>query len=220
MHTITFANLKGGAGKTTTSWHTAIALDLAGQGPVATVDLDGQASFSNRLRTRARTRPSETLGLLEVRKLSELTKVHAAADKAGARWCIIDTPPAVTGASEAAIKLADLVVIPVKATLLDAEASLRTAQLCQASKKKFLFLLNEVSAKAQAMDVMSALASVGPVCPFILPRLVGFSSCMTDGLTLPELESTRPADVSGATMLGKVVRYLVGQCDGAKQLAA
>lgn len=210
MHTLAFANLKGGAGKSTTSWHVAVSLDTTGQGPVAAVDLDGQATFSKRLALRNQTRPSDTFGLLDVQRLDQLPEAHAAAAELGAKWCIIDTPPSVTGAAEVAMKLADLIVIPVKPNLVDIEAALRTVEMAQSFNKKFVFVINESTGKAKAMDALTALSSLGPVCPFVIPRLNSFTSCWATGLSLPEIESTIQADIAGVEVLGKAIKFIIG----------
>lgn len=201
MLTLVFSNLKGGSGKTTTSWHTAVSLDLAGKGPIAAVDLDGQSSFSKRMVTRMTTRPSDTFGMLpKLTQLSDLPKQHTKAKKQGIEWFIIDTPASSHVESDAAIKLADLVIIPVKASILDAEATEPTWQMCRKHGKRFTFVLNEVSAPREALDTMAVLSTVGPVCPVIVPRAVNFSKCMTDGLTLPELGVKRDAASIKAVM--------------------
>jgi chromosome partitioning protein len=161
---------------------------LAGKGPIVAVDLDGQSSFSKRMVTRMSTRPGGTFGMMpKLQHLTDLPKQHAKARMQSVEWFIIDTPASSHTESDAAIQLADLVIIPVKASILDAEATEPTWQMCRKYGKRFLFVLNEVSAPREALETMSVLSQVGPVCPVIVPRAVNFSKCMTDGLTLPEL---------------------------------
>jgi chromosome partitioning protein len=183
MRTLVFACLKGGAGKTTMSGHIGVSLSSADVGQVVLLDLDPQESLSAWWNDREAEEPA----FATVERVADLpAKVQQLAE-AGFGWCVIDTPPSDGAVSAAAIEVADLVVIPVKASPHDIRAAVSTVNFCQAANKKFVFLVNEVTGKAMAMDAVVALASMGAVVPQVITKLNGFASSMADGRTILEL---------------------------------
>jgi chromosome partitioning protein len=85
MRTLVFSCLKGGSGKTTHSAHVAVALEVMGKGPVVTMDLDPQGSFS----AWWNDRPAATPAFAKVEDAKHLPAKHAELAKAGFEWCIV-----------------------------------------------------------------------------------------------------------------------------------
>src|SRR5271170_5177036 len=107
MQIIAIASQKGGSGKTTLAGHLAVAAQEAGAGPVVLIDTDPQGSLTDWWNTRKAVTP------LFAR--ANAAKLAAGIDRIrdlGVRTLIIDTPPAIGGAIEEIIGIADLVLIP------------------------------------------------------------------------------------------------------------
>jgi chromosome partitioning protein len=104
---IVVANLKGGVGKTTTAVYLSAVAAARGYEPVALIDADRQASSAEWLEER----PLE--GVTVVEAPSERTLARAMNRDEGVR--IVDTPPGDERLVQAAINLADAVVIPTRA---------------------------------------------------------------------------------------------------------
>lgn len=124
-HIITFANEKGGTGKSTTAVHTAIALAAAGRS-VGAIDLDSRQRtmtryFENREATiRRLEKPLHRAPFEVVEDLSE-ANLEAAIDRlsADAEVIVIDTPGRDDPVARAAILKADTLVTPMNDSFVD-----------------------------------------------------------------------------------------------------
>lgn len=202
MKTIVFSCLKGGSGKTTHSAHFACALEDLGQGPVVTMDLDPQGSLSAWWNDRTKDTPA----FARVENVAHFPRKHAEVRDAGYAWCVIDTPPQDGAINEAAIALADLVVIPVKHSPHDVRAAKTTVRMCQAAGKRFYFLLNETNGRAVALDATRNLAAIGPVIPQHVPKLNGYWNAMVPGGVFKEYDKG-----TGAIVIDAVADFIVSQ---------
>jgi chromosome partitioning protein len=202
MKTLVFSCLKGGSGKTTHSAHVAVALEAMGKGPVVTMDLDPQGSYSDWWNSREAATPAFAL----VEDTKHLPRKHADLKAAGFKWCVIDTPPQNGEINKQAVQLADLVIIPVKHSPHDIRASKSTVDLCEKAGKKFFFLLNETNGKAVTLDATRSLAAMGPVIPYAVAKLNGYWQSMIEGQTFGEQSRT-----SGALVVDQVTQFLIEQ---------
>lgn len=202
MKTIVYSNLKGGVGKTTHSAHFACALEDLGHGPVVTMDLDPQGSLSAWWNDRTAATPAFAL----IENVDELEAKHAALVEAGYTWCVIDTPPSNAVINEAAMKLADLIIIPIKHSPHDIRAAGTTVDLCGRLGKKFFFLLNETNGKAVALDATRNLAAMGPVIPHHIPKLNGYWMSMIPGGVFKEFNKG-----TGAIVVDQITDFVVSQ---------
>ena len=109
MKVIAVVSRKGGTGKTTLSGHLAVQAELAGAGPVVLIDTDPQGSLSRWWNCRQADRPY----FLRT-TISTLSNDLAELRSAGIELVIIDTPPAITSSIVEIVKIADLVIIPVR----------------------------------------------------------------------------------------------------------
>jgi chromosome partitioning protein len=124
-HIITFANEKGGTGKSTTAVHTTIALAAAGR-RVGAIDLDSRQRtmtryFENREATVRRLDKELLQARFEViEELSE-ANLEAAIDRmaADADVVVIDTPGRDDPVARAAILKADTLVTPMNDSFVD-----------------------------------------------------------------------------------------------------
>lgn len=202
MRTIVYSCLKGGSGKTTHSAHFACALEDLGHGPVVTMDLDPQGSLSAWWNDRTKETPAFAL----VEDVAHLPRKHAELASAGYAWCVVDTPPQDHAINEEAIKLADMVIIPVKHSPHDIRAAKTTVAMCKGLGKPFFFLLNETNGKAVALDATRNLAAMGPVIPHNVPKLNGYWMAMIPGGVFKEHNKG-----TGAIIIDQVADFVVSQ---------
>ncbi|MCW5700940.1 MAG: ParA family protein, partial [Rhodospirillales bacterium] len=126
--TLTIAQQKGGAGKTTLAVQLATAFVTNGK-RVALIDIDPQASLSawDRARGAAHTATHLQLTVMAVsgwRINNELTRIRRDHD-----LVIIDSPPHAETEAKTAIRYADLVLIPVQPSPMDVWATQPTMNL-------------------------------------------------------------------------------------------
>lgn len=116
MKKIAILGQKGGSGKTTVA--TALAVRAAHhRQSVALFDLDPQGSATR----WAERRDLDTPAVVSC-QIFMLGKMLAKAEEGGADLAIIDTPGKIEQAAVEAAKVADLVLIPVRATAFDLDA--------------------------------------------------------------------------------------------------
>lgn len=122
MPTITFANSKGGSGKTTSAL--LLACELAKSKPVTIIDADPR----NPLTTWAKL-PNKPKNLTVITNKSEKTILDEI-EKASARdpFVIVDLEGTASKLASYAISQSDLVIIPMKEQQQDALAAIEVAQ--------------------------------------------------------------------------------------------
>jgi chromosome partitioning protein len=127
MHTVVLATQKGGSGKSTLTIGLALAAKNAGQN-VRLIETDPQGTLSNWQSRRGIAEPMvETIynvGRIEAR-LEQLAR-------GGVTLVIIDTASGVSAITAAAIRCADLCLIPARPSVTDIEASAATLKAVRA----------------------------------------------------------------------------------------
>jgi chromosome partitioning protein len=138
MMTIVLATQKGGSGKSTLAIGLAVAAKQAGH-IVRLIETDPQATLMNWQARRDLAEPLvETVldaGAIEPR-LEALAQ-------AGVTLAIIDTAGGISAATTAAIRHADLCMIPARPSVADIEATRSTLDVVRARKTPFAFILNQ-----------------------------------------------------------------------------
>jgi chromosome partitioning protein len=183
MKVVAVTSQKGGTGKTTMSGHLAVQADRAGMGPVVLVDCDPQGSLTNWWNLRQ----GETPVLVQT-SLAKLASDLDALRETGVQLVIIDTPPAITWTIVNVIKVADLVVIPVRPSPHDLAATGSTVDLIEGLGKPMVFVVNSASQRARiTAEAAVALSQHGTVAPSIIHHRTDFAAAMIDGRTVMEL---------------------------------
>ncbi|GJE02211.1 MULTISPECIES: ParA family protein [Methylobacterium] len=167
MHVLTIAAQKGGSGKTTLAASLAVAAAQAGE-IVVGIDIDRQGSLSawgsRRLQTRTDItfRPVEAAGLLA---LIDRIRAHGRAT-----LCIVDTPGVFGDEVITALQAATLCLLPVRPSILDVDATRRTAQALHDLNQRHAFVLTQVQAASlgRARDAAEALVELGEVSPQVI----------------------------------------------------
>ena len=184
MHVIAVVSQKGGSGKTTLTGHLSVQADLNGQGPIAIIDTDPQGSLAAWWNERI----SETPLFIKT-SLHNLSEHLRHLSDAGVKTVFIDTPPAITGAIQDVIKIADYIVVPTKPSPHDLRAVGATVKLVEACQKPMVFVLNDASSRAKiTYEAAIALSQHGTVAPVTIHHRTLFASSMIDGRTAQEVE--------------------------------
>jgi len=181
---ITVANLKGGVGKTTVAVN--IACCLAGKHDVVVVDADAQGSAT--AWSKRGELPAKVLAMpLDAERQAEAWARKVA--ELEADYIVIDGPPHLTAAFGTAVGLADLVVVPVGASVLDLEATRPALELVAQAREarkgkgpKVLLVPSKADTRTLAgREIDAALASLDePVGPALHLR-VGYADAVAAG---------------------------------------
>ena len=138
MLTIVLATQKGGSGKSTLAIGLALAAKQAGH-TVRLIETDPQATLMNWQTRRGLAEP-----LVEaVHDAAAIEPRLEALGRGGVTLAIIDTAGGLSAATTAAIRYADLCMIPTRPSAADIEATASTLQVVRAWKKPFAFILNQ-----------------------------------------------------------------------------
>ena len=184
MRTIAFVTQKGGSGKSTLASSLAVAAAELGE-RVCVIDLDPQAS----LVSWSKTRELDDIAVVAA-TAGKLPALIGALEKKGITLAIIDTPGADGAASAAAMREADLNVIPSRPSIFDLWASAQTRAALKAAASDFVFMLNQCPPAQQTARVDNAVAALeemgGLISPLVLAR-VDYQEAARHGLGVTEI---------------------------------
>src|SRR5665213_787778 len=151
MHTIVLATQKGGSGKSTLAVGLALAAMKTGH-TVRLIETDSQGTLSNwqsrRIYAEPIVEPVYSAGEIEPRLKS--------LDESGVTLTIIDTAGGISAATTAAIRYADLCLIPARPSVADIEATAPTLQTVRAWNKPFAFVLNQTPIRGQRINTAAS----------------------------------------------------------------
>jgi chromosome partitioning protein len=194
MRTISFVTQKGGSGKSTLASSLAIAAKEAGE-RVFVIDMDPQRSLVNWAKTRGLDDAP-----VEAVTPARLPATLTALEKNGFTLTIIDTPGADGPAGLAAMKAADLSIIPSRPNVFDLWASELTRKTLKEHRADFVFALNQCPPAQQTARVEEGAAVLeemgGLITPMILTR-VDYQEAARSGLGVTELN---PAGAAAGEM--------------------
>jgi chromosome partitioning protein len=201
---VTVAQQKGGAGKTTLVIQLATALAEAGR-KVGVMDIDPQGSLTTWMRRREQLGPA-------VRELRfsmvggwrlgvELDRL-----KDGLDVVLVDSPPHAETEAKAAIRSADLVLIPCQPSLLDVWASAPTVELAAREGRRTALVLNRVPPRGHAADeARAAIAELGaPLLGGQLGNRQAFAAGLARGLGAIESEPRSTAAAEARALAEEV----------------
>ena len=184
MRIISFVTQKGGSGKSTLASSLAVAAKEAGE-RVFIIDMDPQ----NSLVSWAKTRGAEDVPVGAVTS-GRLPATLAALEKNGFTLAIIDTAGAEGTAASAAMKAADLNIIPSRPNIFDLWASEQTRATLKELRADFVFVLNQCPPAQQTARVEEGAAALeamgGLITPLVLTR-VDYQEAARHGLGVTEI---------------------------------
>jgi len=205
MRTIAFVTQKGGSGKSTLASCVAVAAHEAGE-RVFVIDMDPLASLINWSQARG-----EKDIAVEAVPPGKLKAVLAALEKKGVTLVVVDTPGADDAAMMAAVKAADLCIVPARPNAFDLWASEKTRKAVKAAGRDYAFLLNQCppaqqSARVQ-MGVKTLEAFGGLLSPLVSAR-VDFQEAARQGWGVTEIAPSGAAADEVRTLWSSIKRRL------------
>jgi chromosome partitioning protein len=191
---IAVLNQKGGAGKTTLSTNLARALQLDGD-KVLLIDSDPQGSA----RDWNAAGNGELLAVVGLDRPTLAKDIQAIQDNQD--WLIIDGAPQIAELAVAAIKCADMILIPVQPSPYDVWACedlveiIKTRQEVTNGKPKAAFIISRVIKNTQlSKEIGEALEGYGlPVFKNFTSQRVIYPKSAATGLTVLDVESSGDA---------------------------
>jgi chromosome partitioning protein len=190
MRTIALVTQKGGSGKSTLAACIAVAAQEAGE-RVFLVDMDPQKS----LLKWGRRRDDKDLPV-EAVSANKLDTALAALAKGNVTLVIIDTPATDSPASEAAMKAADLSIIPVRPTVFDIWSSENTRGKLKTLEKDYVFVLNQCPASQESQrvkDGAAALEGMGALLRPLIASRVDYQEAAREGMGVTEIDTNSKA---------------------------
>lgn len=185
MRKIVFANSKGGSGKTTLAICVAAFLEMQGV-RVSFVDLDPQQSAAT------------------LRNVVALESLQGIAPASAPQLAVIDTPPYRSATLPHVFAAADLVIIPLQPTPIDAAAVRAIVNECSAAGVRFALVLNRVKPGATLTAlVRESLESQGlPVMRCEIHDRIAYQRATVSG----RIEDKALAEIAGLT--GEILRII------------
>ena len=150
---ISFANQKGGSGKTTISANIAVLLSNS-KYKVAIIDADNQRSLSNWYDLRKDYYGEDDTGM-DLFLYEASTFQNTLKDlKKRFDFVIIDSPPSITIDSINIVRNSNYVFIPVQPTPLDIVATIPFVDIVKRERKDSTIVLNRVLPRARLTEAM------------------------------------------------------------------
>jgi chromosome partitioning protein len=147
MHTIVLATQKGGSGKSTLAIGLAVAAKHVGH-IVRLVETDTKGTLSNWQSRRGIAEPLVD----SVYRANDIEHRLQSLARGGVTLAIVDTPGGLSAATTAAIRHADLCLIPARPTVVDIEVTASTLEIVRAWRRPFAFVLNQTAVRGQRID--------------------------------------------------------------------
>ena len=203
---IAVATQKGGAGKSTISIHLAVqAMQSKKNAQVILLDLDPQGSVADWAQLRELEDPIVLQAMA-----GNLSAYLSQAQDDGANYVVIDTPPHAGGTIDAAIRAADLVVIPIRPGTFDINAAAGTVEIMAQTGRPGIFVLSQVAAVGlEGDDTAAVLQDLYPDVPVAKARLgqrKAFMQALISGQAITEFDRPSSKAVGEIKALFREVR--------------
>lgn len=209
---ITIAQQKGGAGKSTVAAHVAVALFQQGK-RVTLIDIDPQGSLTMWHSLREEKFGKGYTGMNFLSSSGWRLSAALPAAKYNSDFVVIDSPPHTETEAKAAIRAADLVIIPMQPSPTDLWATQATLDFAQSEKKLARVLLNRHNGSKVARDIAS---KVEEAMTATLGSRVLFSSCFMQGACVTETDPHSQAAMEVKALIEEALD-LVGEKMAAKE---
>ncbi len=183
MRVVSFVTQKGGSGKSTLAASLAVAAQEAGE-KVFLLDADRQGTLARWVERRE----TETPGFDRVASSVELEKAIDLLSRQSYSLVVVDTAGADSPTTAAAIRLADLCLVPARPTPADLEATQPTLEAIQSTRRKLAFVLSQAptSRSARLTEAVSALRILGVMAEPPIAQRNDHQDAMGTGLGVTE----------------------------------
>jgi chromosome partitioning protein len=183
MRVVSFVTQKGGSGKTALSLCCAVAAEEAGQ-RVLLVDLDPQGTAE----AWYRDREAETPKLVRI-DAADLDEALTTASQHPFDLVFIDTPGRDEPSIAAAIRVADLCIIPCRPTSADMKATPPTVATVTRLNKPVAFVLTQTPPRSYRIrEAENGLSVLGIVAPVRIVLRNAYQDAYGAGLGVTEYE--------------------------------
>lgn len=202
---ITIAQQKGGAGKSTIAAHLAVALAQKGS-KVLIVDIDPQGSLKAwyNIREEKFGKGYTGISLLESSGWRVSSTVGQYKDKMD--FIVIDSPPHTEIEAKNAVRMADLVIIPMQPSPTDVWATKATVDFAKQERKNYRILLNRYNPNSKTAK--QAVGAMDMLLAGHLGNRVAFSSCFMQGRCVTESDPSSQAAEEVRVLTDEIVEIL------------
>lgn len=207
--TVTIAQQKGGAGKTTFAAQLGVAFAHAGR-KVALVDIDPQGSLAMWYDVRKSLVDEAGGGITFVqaagwRLSNELDRLKRSVD-----LILVDSPPHAETDVRIAVRQADLILVPLQPSPMDLWATQPTLEMARKEKSPAIMVLNRTPPKGKLVDAVrkKILQSEVPVAETVLGNRVAFAASMMEGKGVVETNPRHTATKEIKALAGEIERKL------------
>lgn len=207
MNVIVFVTQKGGAGKSTLAACLGVAAEAAGE-RVFLLDLDPQHSLLGWGKKRQAETPA-----VDSAEPAQLTAALKVLESHGFTLIILDTAGHDNPAASAAVRAADLCLIPSRPTAFDVMATRPTRDMVEKLGKPYLFVLNQCPPGhkgTRAQDGQRALEMMGVVAHPTITTRVDFQEAAVQGLGVNEINPRGKAAEEIDALWQTIKKNLVG----------
>ncbi|MGI4776058.1 MAG: AAA family ATPase [Janthinobacterium lividum] len=181
---ITIAQQKGGAGKTTLAAHLGVYLAQIGN-KVKLIDIDPQSSLTFWYNLRKK-KFGEKLIKVDFAAGAGWRLGNLTTDKENFDYLVIDSPPHTEMESKTAIRMADMVLVPLQPSPTDLWATSLTTEFTRSEKKLTRLVLNRCN--QSAVMTKKITPELVNLLQTYLGNRVAFSNCLVKGMCVTETE--------------------------------
>ena len=205
MRTISFVTRKGGSGKSTLAASLAVAARDARES-VAIIDLDPQQSLLNWAALRG-----DSDIAVETCTPGRLEALLGSLERNGVTLAIVDTAGGETPGAEAAMRAADLCIVPARPSVFDLVATEGTRKALRSLRRDYAFVLNQCYANTETQrvqDGVEALEALGGLLSPLITARVDYQEASKYGLGVTEYNPEGKAAEEMAALWRSVKRRI------------
>jgi len=202
---ITIAGQKGGAGKSTIAAHLSVALSQAGN-KILLVDIDPQASLKSWYQIREEKFGKGYTGVQFLESSGWRVSSTISSYQGKVDYIIIDSPPHTELETKNAVRLADLVIIPMQPSPTDLWATSATVAFAETEKKDYRIILNRYNPNSKTAKEIIEQINNKLACS--LGNRVAFSTCFMHGKCVTETDPMSQAAVEIRNFTDEIISIL------------